>query len=69
MENECYEWWVNEFYNVLVMKMKHNWESNRTLSFIGTKTLARAVEKESDSSTFSHSDSFEINIGKAQGNE
>ena len=36
---------------------------------MGTKTLARAVEKESDRSTFSHSDSFEINTGKAQGNE
>ena len=34
-----------------------------------TKKLAKAARKPADNSTCLHSDSFEINIGKSQGNK
>ena len=36
MGNECYEWWGNEFYDVMTMKMKCNWKYDCTVSFIDT---------------------------------
>ena len=64
MENECYEWWGNAFYDVVTMKMKCNWESNWTVSFMETEKLAKASRKVADNSTLLHSDSFKINTGK-----
>ena len=56
-------------YYVVTMKMKWNWKSNWTVSFMETLKLAKAARKEVDNSTYLHSDSFEINTSKSQGNE
>ena len=58
----------NGFYDVLMMKMKFNFKSNLTVSFMETKTIVKESIKLKDNSTCLHSDSFGINIGKSQDN-
>ena len=36
MGNECDELWGNEFYDAVKMKIKRNWKSNWTESFMDT---------------------------------
>ena len=36
MRNECYELWRDKFYDAVTMKMKCNWKSNWTVSFMET---------------------------------
>ena len=51
MGNDCYEWGGNEFYDVVMMKIKYNWMYNWTVSFMETKKLAKSARKTAENST------------------
>ena len=54
MVNECYEWRVNDFYDVVAMKMKFNWNFLLYIIIYEDYKSAKAARKAGENSTRLH---------------